>query len=443
MAKREAADSTDPCVLKKNKTTDTAEDDLIPPVPVFQADSIEAMNDQKAKALALIEQIKDTITVPNRTSADHAELLATISRLQLAIESPLETIYRIGHQSWQKASVKIALDLGVFDKLVARGQNTLSINELASICGANAVFLVRIMRVIVALGLCTQTEIEEYAANEKTKIMTVPQGISSFKSWFDIFTPAALALPSHMKSQHYQNPTTSTTSAFASATGSEFWAHLNKTPSHAEIFNDFMATRRQGRRNWYDYYPIEKDIAATADSIKNSNDDVFLVDIGGNRGHDLINLKSKYPHLPGKLILQDLPDVVANASFTPDSGIEAMAHDFFTPQPIKHAPLYTLRAILHDWPSSTCHTILTHIAAAMAPAGKSKLLIAEFILTDTVTALFPATLDIQMMGLHAGMERSESQWRKLLMEAGLEVVGVWQEVKGGEGVLEVVRVAGD
>ena len=66
----------------------------------------------------------------------------------------------------------------------------------------------------------------------------------------------------------------------------------------------------------------------------------------------------------------------------------------------------------------------------------SKLLISEFVLTDTKTALFPASLDVQMMGLHAGMERSERQWRALLDSAGLAVVKIWQRVPGGESVIE-------
>ena len=68
--------------------------------------------------------------------------------------------------------------------------------------------------------------------------------------------------------------------------------------------------------------------------------------------------------------------------------------------------------------------------------GFSKLLISEFVLTDTETALFPASLDLQMMGLHAGMERSESQWRALLSEAGLEVVRIWRRGLGEESVIE-------
>ena len=68
--------------------------------------------------------------------------------------------------------------------------------------------------------------------------------------------------------------------------------------------------------------------------------------------------------------------------------------------------------------------------------GFSKLLISEFVLANTETALLPASLDLQMMGLHAGTERSEGQWRALLKQAGLEVQRVWQKVVGEECVIE-------
>ncbi|KAL8832258.1 MAG: hypothetical protein Q9170_004946 [Blastenia crenularia] len=388
------------------------------------------MQSDEADMLALINQVRQAIAVPTQSNADRAQLIANISRLQLAVESPLETIYRIGHQSWQNACVRIALDLGIFDTLVGKDGLPLDIQVLASTCDSDPVFLGRIMRVIVALGLCAELGIEEYQANAKTKMMTTSQGITSFKFWLDIASPTASKLPGYMHSIKYQNPIQSATSAFAYTNGSEFWHYLSQTPEHSAIFNEFMATRRQGRRNWYDIYPIDQELSSPSGQT-----DVLLVDVGGNRGHDLMSIKAKNPGLVGRMILQDLPNVVARTSFGPDSGITAMGHDFFEPQPVFHARAYHFRAIFHDWPDSSCQQILTHTAAAMKP-DYSKLLISEFVLTDTDTALFPATLDIQMMGLHAGMERSEKQWRGLLDSAGLEVVKIWQEVKGGEGVIE-------
>ena len=68
--------------------------------------------------------------------------------------------------------------------------------------------------------------------------------------------------------------------------------------------------------------------------------------------------------------------------------------------------------------------------------GYSKLLISEFILSDSCRRPFPASLDMQMMALHAGMERSDKQWRDLLASAGLKIVKIWQKLEGGEGVIE-------
>lgn len=141
-----------------------------------------------------------------------------------------------------------------------------------------------------------------------------------------------------MRSQNYQNPTQSTNSAFAYATGSEFWTHLNRNPVHSHIFNEFMATRRQGRKSWYDIYPVGRELSflPNADTDTKKERKVLIVDVGGNRGHDLVELRARNPQLVGKMILQDLPDVVANTSFDPDDNmaIEAMPHDFFQPQPI-------------------------------------------------------------------------------------------------------------
>ena len=68
--------------------------------------------------------------------------------------------------------------------------------------------------------------------------------------------------------------------------------------------------------------------------------------------------------------------------------------------------------------------------------GYSKLLISELVLPARGASLFAASLDLQMMGLHAGMERSETQWHKLLQSAGLTIVKIWQSMSGGESVIE-------
>ena len=62
-------------------------------------------------------------------------------------------------------------------------------------------------------------------------------------------------------------------------------------------------------------------------------DGAVFVDVGGGTGQQCVALKEKFPDLPGKVILQDLPAVIAEAKLP--EGIETMVYDFFTPQPVK------------------------------------------------------------------------------------------------------------
>jgi hypothetical protein len=76
------------------------------------------------------------------------------------------------------------------------------------------------------------------------------------------------------------------------------------------------------------------DVFSVLDTNSSQDEDVMLVDIGGGSGHDLLEFHAKHPSVKGRLILQDLPEVVESVKDMPDC-MEAMAHDFFTPQPIK------------------------------------------------------------------------------------------------------------
>lgn len=83
-------------------------------------------------------------------------------------------------------------------------------------------------------------------------------------------------------------------------------------------------------------------IRATLSSLfpLNLKSEVLIVDVGGGRGEALHDLRTARPDLEGGMIVQDLPEVIAGMKDTP--GVEAMAHDFFTPQPIKGEILSTL-----------------------------------------------------------------------------------------------------
>ena len=80
-----------------------------------------------------------------------------------------------------------------------------------------------------------------------------------------------------------------------------------------------------------DFYPFKENLIKDAITY----DAIFLVDVGGGKGHDLKEMCRKYPELPGKLVLQDIKSVIEEAVASKlDGKIVPMEHDFFTEQPI-------------------------------------------------------------------------------------------------------------
>lgn len=79
------------------------------------------------------------------------------------------------------------------------------------------------------------------------------------------------------------------------------------------------------------FFPVHERLIR---GMRCGKDEVAIVDVGGNMGHDLQELKRKQPDLRGRFVLQDQPHVL-NQIHEPLKDIELMCHDFFTEQPIK------------------------------------------------------------------------------------------------------------
>lgn len=101
-------------------------------------------------------------------------------------------------------------------------------------------------------------------------------------------------------------------------------------------FSDHMAGYKLGSLPWmaHGFYPVAQRL------IQGANTDTeapFFVDIGGNVGHDIVQLHQLFPQLPGKLILQDLPSVISRITDLPPA-IIPMEYDFHSEQPVKGEP---------------------------------------------------------------------------------------------------------
>ena len=68
-----------------------------------------------------------------------------------------------------------------------------------------------------------------------------------------------------------------------------------------------MTGVRGGRISWVDWFPIREQLI---DGVNNGDDEIFIVDVGGGRGHNVEDVKKRFPDAPGRFILQDLPAVI-------------------------------------------------------------------------------------------------------------------------------------
>lgn len=207
-----------------------------------------------------------------------------------------------------------------------------------------------------------------------------------------------------------------------------------------------MVAQRQGHTPWLDFYPFQDRIEQGFDE----SNGIMFVDMGGAVGHETLNLRRKYPSLPGRLILQDLETTIARVPKT--DVMELMIHDFFTPQPVKGtlmitaclaitndrsgARVYYLRSVLHDWDDEKCRIILSHIRDAGTP-GYSKILINDFALPIQGASAYGAREDLMVMALAAGIERTETQWHELAQSVGLSVTQIWTKEPESESLIEI------
>lgn len=228
---------------------------------------------------------------------------------------------------------------------------------------------------------------------------------------------------------------------------------LLQQPERFKNFNDAMQARSSQTSLPYNLFPFK----SALDGVDTTDETVLLVDVGSGIGQATLAIREACQGINGVMIMQDQKEVIDGISDPLPAGVQGMAHDFFTPQPIKGTPpststlnkiltipviagarFYYIHRCLHDWPDSDCLVILQHLAAAMTP-DISRLLISEIVMPRGRVDLQTAWSDVNMMTF-GGIERSEKQWGDLLDSAGLKVVQVHGDAGGcWFRVLEVVH----
>ena len=149
-----------------------------------------------------------------------------------------------------------------------------------------------------------------------------------------------------------------------------------------------------------------------------------ICDVGGGQGAFLIQLLANYPHIKG--FVADLPGAAISAEKAIaiadlNDRCKAIPYDF-----LKEAPpvcdAYFLVNVLHDWEDEICCQILKNISQSMNT--KSKLWIVEYLLEQGPGFSVAKLLDIEVLVMGGGRERSIDEYTTLLGSVGLVVSGV-------------------
>lgn len=143
-----------------------------------------------------------------------------------------------------------------------------------------------------------------------------------------------------------------------------------------------------------------------------------VVDVGGGNGVLLATLLAKFPELTG--VLFDRPHVlIGSEAVLANAGVAdrvlLQGGDFFVGVP-NGADVYVLSQILHDWDDDRAMVILRCCHEAMPASGR--LLILEQVLPEALEPDPAVLLDLHMLVLLGGRERTEKDWRELLGRSG-------------------------
>lgn len=301
---------------------------------------------------------------------------------------------------WISKPIYVAAELQIADLLAA---GPLSIEALAQQTQTHAPSLYRVLRALASVGIFTETSDKYFALTPMAEFLKT----GALRSAAIMFN----ADWSDRAWEFFLDSVQTGENAFEKAHGMTLEDWLEKNPVNAKIFNEANAIKAQTtHRAVVDHYDFS--------AIKS------LTDIGGGTGALLLEILKANSQMTG--IVADRPDVVAEAKRSiQNRGMEArcrvLACDFLQEIP-GGSEMYLMSHILHDWPDAKCRLILKNCYRAMQPG--SRLIIVEMIVPPGNTPAVAKLLDMEMLVITGGRERTEAELGELLEVTGFKLARV-------------------
>jgi hypothetical protein len=194
--------------------------------------------------------------------------------------------------------------------------------------------------------------------------------------------------------------------AFAALHGKDVWTHRAEHPERSASFDALMTSLSS---------QVVGAVAASYDFTGREH----VVDVGGGQGSLLAAVLRQQPDISGTVF--DQPHVVdAAAPADLEGRWSAVGGSFF--EAVPPGDCYLLKWILHDWSDNKCAMILRRCRESLRPAGV--VLVVELLLDSPGHERFTALMDLQMLVVAGGRERTESEYAALFGRAGLRLTRV-------------------
>lgn len=319
---------------------------------------------------------------------------------------------------WISQAIYAAAQFNIADHLKSGPQ---SVEQLAAATSTDPDALYRLLRALASVGIFAEGEPRVFTltplaeplqsdAPESKRALALMSGDEQFRAWGEI----EYSIRTGKK-------------AFDKVFGEPIFEYLSKHPEKARIFDAAMVGVHGRESN------------AIANAYDFSNIRV-LADIGGGNGSQLTSILQQYSEVQG--ILFDLPHVIERARPQIEAkGLtdrcQLVEGNFFESVP-EGADAYMMRHIIHDWNDEQSLTILQNCHRVMS--SESRLLVIESVIPPGNDPFGGKLLDLVMLLIPGGKERTEDEYRTLFAKAGLELTRVVPTSGSEVSVIEAKKI---
>jgi hypothetical protein len=309
-----------------------------------------------------------------------------------------QLILRLSAGYIASAAMHVVIDLGIADRL-ASGPRPVA--DLATETGVSADALSRVMHALASVGVFREATPGLFALTPAAALLChVPGSLLGPARW--------MTEPLHLKVFAELSSVVRTGEpATERVLQQPLFDALADDPRLSQTFNDAMTGMTVA---------VDEAIVRSCSFI----DAAVVVDVGGGEGALLAAILVEWPHLRG--ILFDRSHVVGGAdALLATEGIRdrssRVSGNFF-----QHVPaggdVYLLKNIVHDWPDERVVDILRNVRAALDGNPRGRLLVIEDVIDAVQGPSVGKFMDLSMMVLVGGRERTKTQFAALLARGG-------------------------